>query len=170
MSEPQQPTYLVSAYRNPVAVRINGKANYLNCNAFREFIEKVIADGRNKIVLDFDSCTGMDSTFLGILAGTALELKQKSPPGDLTLCHLSERNNELICNLGLQILLNIGDNVDAENKAAYDSLKDEQVSDASKVLEAHENLAEVNADNLTKFQDVIAFLKNQVESGEDEHA
>ena len=60
--------------------------------------------------------------------------------------------------------------MDAENKAAYDSLKDEQVSDASKVLEAHENLAEVNADNLTKFQDVIAFLKNQVESGEDEHA
>ena len=86
MSEPQQPTYLVSAYRDPVEVRINGKANYLNCNAFREFIEKVIADDRNEIVLDFDSCTGMDSTFLGILAGTALDLKQMSPPGDLTLC------------------------------------------------------------------------------------
>ena len=71
MSEPPQPKFLVRAYRDPVEVRINGKANYLNCNAFREFIEKVIADDRNEIVLDFDSCTGMDSTFLGILAGTA---------------------------------------------------------------------------------------------------
>ena len=93
-----------------------------------------------------------------------------SPPGDLTLCHLSERNHELICNLGLQNLLNISENVEAENKAAYDSLQDEQVSDASKVLKAHENLTEANADNLTKFQDVIAFLKSQVESGEDEQA
>ena len=48
MSEPSQPTFLVSAYSDPVVVQINGKANYLNCNTFREFIEKMVAGRLNK--------------------------------------------------------------------------------------------------------------------------
>ncbi len=168
MSEPTQPTYLVSAYSDPVAVRINGKANYLNCNTFREFIEKMVAEGHSRIVLDFENCKGMDSTFLGILAGTALELRQKSPPGELTLCRLSERNHELICNLGLQNLLKISTDLSDEDPEVYESLQDEEVADAKNVLKAHENLTQADAGNESKFQDVIAFLRNQVESEEEE--
>jgi len=80
MNEPQQPTYLVSAYTDPVVVQIHGKANYLNCNTFREFIEKVVRDGKSHLVLDFENCKGMDSTFLGILAGTAIELRKRTAP------------------------------------------------------------------------------------------
>ena len=75
MSDPAQPTYLVSAYSDPVVVKVNGKANYLNCNAFREFIETVITGGCRKLFIDFVDCKGMDSTFLGILAGTAIHLR-----------------------------------------------------------------------------------------------
>jgi anti-anti-sigma factor len=164
MSDPQQPTFLVSAYSDPIIVRINGKANYLNCNSFREFIEQMLSEGRHHFVADFTNCKGMDSTFLGILAGTALELKKQTPLGALTLCHLSERNHELILNLGLQNLLSISeDDADESSACAFDSLKNEEVSDVKNVLQAHENLAEADAKNVTKFQDVIAFLKNQVE-------
>lgn len=167
MSDPQQPTFLVSAYSDPVAVQINGKANYLNCNAFREFIERMLAEGRHHFLVDFEDCKGMDSTFLGILAGTALELKKQTPPGELTLCKLNERNHELIINLGLQNLLKISeDETDAGAAEEFDSLENKEVSDAKNVLEAHENLAEADASNLTKFQDVISFLKNQVEKDE----
>ncbi len=166
MSDPEQPTYLVRAYSDPVVVRINGKANYLNCNSFREFIEQVIAEGRHRILLDFEACQGMDSTFLGILAGTALELRQKDPPGELALCRLGERNHELILNLGLQNLLSLGGDADGELGESFDQLEDGEVSDAKKVLQAHENLADADAGNRAKFQDVIAFLRNQVESEE----
>jgi len=47
--------------------------------------------------------------------------------------------------------------------AEFDGLYNEEVSDAKKVLAAHENLAEADESNVAKFQDVIAFLKNQVE-------
>ncbi|MFU8847795.1 MAG: STAS domain-containing protein [Opitutales bacterium] len=164
MSDSQQPTFLVSAYSDPVVVRINGKANYLNCNSFREFIEQMLDQGRHQFLVDFTHCKGMDSTFLGILAGTALELKKQSPPGDLTLCRLSERNHELIVNLGLQNLLNISeDDTDEAMAEAFESLENQEVSDAKNVLRAHENLAVADAENATKFQDVISFLKNQVE-------
>ncbi len=168
MSDPKQPTFLVSAYSEPVVVRINGKANYLNCNAFREFMEKMVNDGKSRFALDFESCTGMDSTFLGILAGTALELRQQDPPGVLLICNLSERNNELICNLGLQSLLSIDAELSescslSKSGNEFSELKNTGVSDARNVLEAHQNLVRADEQNAAKFQDVIAFLKNQVE-------
>jgi len=166
MSDQTKPTYLVSAYSNPVAVRIDGKANYLNCNAFRDFIEQMVRDGKKEIALDFEACKGMDSTFLGILAGTAIELRKQVPAGELRIYNLSERNLELITNLGLQNLLSIGDDAGDQGSEDFQSLKDEEVSVAKNVLEAHENLAEANSENKAKFQDVISFLKNQVEQEE----
>lgn len=164
MSDSNPATFLVSAYVDPVAIRINGKANYLNCNSFREFIEKMLAAGRHHFVIDFENCQGMDSTFLGILAGTALELRKKDPPGVLSLCRLSARNHELILNLGLQNLLKISDDATERNApTSFDRLENAEVSDAKNVLEAHENLAAADAQNVQKFQDVIAFLKNQIE-------
>lgn len=168
MSDPLQPTFLVSAYSDPIVVQIHGKANYLNCNAFREFIGQMVADGKGHIVLDFEHCKGMDSTFLGILAGTALELRKQSPAGVLILCNLGERNHELVCNLGLQNLLTIAEeireNSDSESADDFSALKNTRVSEAKNVLRAHENLVQVDSENAAKFQDVIAFLKNQVEA------
>ena len=167
MSDPQQPTFLVSAYSEPVVVQINGKANYLNCNTFREFVEKMRADGKTQFVLDFTYCKGMDSTFLGILAGTALELKTLKRPGVFIVCNLGERNHELICNLGLQNLLTVDDDLQERDDIEFSELKKGEVSDARTVLAAHENLVKADAQNAAKFQDVISFLKNQVDQKKD---
>ncbi len=167
MSEAKQPTFLVSAYSDPVVVKVAGKANYLNCNAFRDFIETTLSNGSRRILIDFEECKGMDSTFLGILAGTAIELRKLSPAGELIVGNLSERNNELICNLGLHNLLTVAGPDEGEEKS-FDALRNEEVSDAKNILKAHENLAEADEGNVAKFQDVIAFLRNQVDdSGKD---
>ena len=168
MSEPKKPTFLVSAYTDPVIVQINGKANYLNCNAFREFIEKMVEEGNSNIVLDLKYCAGMDSTFLGILTGTALELRKQQPVGILIVCNLGERNEELVFNLGLQNLLTIDKDLESTtnevSKAEFEALKNMEVSDAREVLKAHENLVRADKKNAAKFQDVIAFLQNQTET------
>ncbi|MDG1241460.1 MAG: STAS domain-containing protein [Opitutae bacterium] len=168
MSEPLPPTFLVSAYSDPVVVQIHGKANYLNCNSFREFIAEMVSAGKPHIVLDFENCKGMDSTFLGILAGTAMEMRRQSPPGVLIICKLGERNHELVCNLGLQNLLTIGEDLPDNSDAAaeFSALKNIEVSAAKNVLNAHENLVKADTENAAKFQDVIAFLRNQVEKQE----
>ena len=165
MSDPQKPTFLVSAYTDPVVVKVIGKANYLNCNSFREFIETILAGGSRHIYIDFGECKGMDSTFLGILAGTAIELRKLDPSGELVIGNLSERNYELICNLGLQNLLTVSkEKLDADED--FNPLQNQEVADAKNILKAHENLTEANEDNVGKFQDVIAFLRNQVEKQE----
>ena len=167
MDKSQQPTFLISAYSDPMIVKINGKANYLNCDSFREFIEKAVNEGDVHIVLDFKDCTGMDSTFLGILIGTALELRKQRPVGILILCNLDERNHDQVYNLGLQNILTIDEDlqniVDDDEKENFSSLKNIKVSDAKEVLKAHENLVQADENNGAKFQDVITLLKNQVE-------
>lgn len=168
MSAPQQPTFLVSAYSDPVVVKINGKANYLNCNSFREFIQTIITNGSHHIFIDFEACKGMDSTFLGILAGTAIELRKLAPAGDLIVGNLGERNYELICNLGLQNLLTVSKD-QAGSTETFDALQNQEVSDAKNILQAHENLTAADKGNVAKFQDVISFLRNQVEKQENNH-
>jgi anti-anti-sigma factor len=168
MSDDSQPVFLVNAYSDPVVVRIAGKANYLNCNAFRDFMEAMLEAGKNAFVLDFKDCTGMDSTFLGILAGTALELQAKGDSGEMVLCRLNPRNTELICNLGLENLLTLHEGGGLETDApfsreALEGLDNEEVSHAATVLRAHENLVRAEKSNAPKFQDVIAFLRNQVD-------
>lgn len=170
MNKSQQPTFMVSAYSDPVIVKINGKANYLNCNSFREFIEKIVDNGNVHIVLDFSDCNGMDSTFLGILTGTALKLRGQTPVGILILCNLGERNHDLVYNLGLHNILTIDEDLvtvaDTASEGQFSALKNVEVSDAREVLKAHENLIRADKENTAKFQDVIAFLKNQTEGNE----
>jgi len=88
----------------------------------------------------------------------------------LIICKLDERNHELVCNLGLQNLLTIGEDLpeSSDATAEFSALKNVEVSVAKNVLEAHENLLKANTENAAKFQDVIAFLKNQVEPKDQE--
>ncbi len=60
----------------------------------------MIHQRKSRFVVDFLHCSSMDSTFLGVLAGAALQLRKENPPGGLTLCGLGPRNLELIRNLG----------------------------------------------------------------------
>jgi anti-sigma B factor antagonist len=88
----------------------------------------------------------------------------------LIICKLGERNHELVCNLGLQNLLTIGEDLpdSSDATAEFSALKNMEVSAAKNVLNAHENLVKADTENAAKFQDVIAFLKNQVEKQDQE--
>ena len=159
--------YLVDAYSDPVVVRINGRASFQNSACLRDFFAELRRQGKTRFVLDFSLCASMDSTFLGVLAGAALELRKATPPGSLVLARIGARNLELIRNLGLHRLLT----VDAEGAAlAFDKCDTalkcpdrSELENARLVLEAHESLVSVDENNRAKFQDVLAFLKNRVE-------
>src|SRR4051812_3372706 len=168
MPDPAKPTFLVDAYADPVAVRIEGRASFANSGSLKDFVAEMMRQGKGRFVIDFAACSSMDSTFLGVLAGIALALRRQNPPGSLTLARVGERNLELIRNLGLHRLAT----VDAGNfpmnfaggTQALDHQSKTELESARLVLEAHENLVSADAANATKFQDVLAFLRNRVDS------
>ena len=89
----KQPLYSVGITESSALLRICGRASYLNCASLSEFFQKC---NKTEIIIDFKECLGMDSTFLGIIAGASLEMQRIHKDSRLILVHLSERNLELI--------------------------------------------------------------------------
>ena len=162
-----KPVYLVDAYSDPVVVRVEGRASFQNSTCLRDFISEMLARGKTRFVLDFQRCSSMDSTFLGVLAGAAIELRKTAPAGSIVVTRVGQRNFELMRNLGLHRLLTIdaGDqSLSFQNcDTPLETKKCSEVENARLVLEAHENLVNADEGNRTKFQDVLAFLRNRVE-------
>ena len=162
-----KPVYLVDAYSDPIVVRIDGRASFQNSSCLRDFFTEMLARGKTRFVLDFEHCTSMDSTFLGVLAGAAIELRKTATQGSIVVSRVAQRNLELMRNLGLHRLLTIdsGDFSLSFQKCdtPLEAKKSSEVENARMVLEAHEHLVRADEANRTKFQDVLAFLRNRVE-------
>jgi len=165
----QMPVYLVDAHSDPVLIRIEGRVSFQNCACLRDFVTHMRLNGKSRFLIDFLRCASMDSTFLGVLAGLALDLRRASPRGSLVLARVGPRNLELIRNLGLHRLLTVdAGNGSADSEAcnaALDCPERNELDSARLVLEAHENLVTANEANRSKFQDVLEFMKNRVDQG-----
>lgn len=165
MPETGKPVYLVNAYSDPVVVRIDGRACFQNSAGLRDFVTEMIRQGKQRFVFDFQHCASMDSTFLGVLAGAALELRKAG--GSLIAARLGQRNLELLRNLGLHRLLIVDSGGHPMNFAPCDqpiaNPAQDEIEGARLVLEAHENLVTADESNRSKFQDVLAFLRSRVE-------
>ena len=167
MAEETEPTFQVDVSSRPIRVHICGRANFLNCSPLRTFFRKMVEKGNREFALDFSHCEGMDSTFLGILAGVAIQTKRSEPPGQVTLNGLGERNLELVRNLGLHRIVEIVEDsshgTGADSSQSEGLIKEDQ-SEAEKkamLIQAHEDLVKIDDSNLAKFQDLLTFLKNE---------
>ena len=165
MPDTNKPVYLVDADSDPVVVRIEGRVCFQNSACLKEFIGTMVKMGKIRFVIDFQHCTSMDSTFLGVLASAALDLRQRG--GKLILSRVGLRNLELLRNLGLHRLLTVdaGDYDMSFSKCDQPLVNPErsELEQARLVLEAHESLVAVDEENRSKFQDVLVYLKNRVE-------
>ena len=168
MAENDKPIYLVDAHSDPVVIRVDGRACFQNSASLREFVTGMIKQGKTRFVVDLQQCASMDSTFLGVLAGAALELRRATDNhGSFILSRVGQRNLELLRNMGLHRLLTVdcGDfqmNFDKCDQPLPPE-KLNELQNARLLLEAHENLVSADEKNRSKFQDVIDFLKNRVE-------
>ena len=166
MPDSSESVFLIDAYSDPVLVKIRGRASFANSGSIRDFMSAEIKEGKRRFVFDFQECSGMDSTFLGVLAGSALSLRKQAPRGSLVFCGLETRNLELIRNLGLHRLAIVdeGETLSKEkNLSALDQGDKLGALEGAKLcLKAHENLVKADRSNGRKFEDVIEVLKNRV--------
>ncbi len=169
MAGEPEAVFEVNAYSEPVILRILGRACFSNCTVVKDFFRTLFDQGKRRFIVDFQHCASMDSTFLGILAGAGLQLMRADPPGVMVLSRLGPRNLELVRNLGLHRILLVDDEaVGRREKEAMTPLvgpaePQSEIEAARTVLEAHEDLVEIDESNRNRFQDVIAFLRNQVD-------
>lgn len=127
----------------------------------------MINRGHREFVVDLRNCPVMDSTFMGTLAGVALRLRELGQ-GHLHVVNLNERNHDLLSNLGLDQLFAIDMCSVKTSDAATQPLDNvpaasaDRTTQAETMLEAHEALVEADPGNLTKFKDVLEYLKQDL--------
>lgn len=155
-------------------IRCEGKGSFLTSPALKSFAEARVAAGERCIVVDLGACTGMDSTFMGTLAGLAARLS--APGGKIQVADVNDRNRRSLEDLGLDFLLEIDPPIAPwrgrvdEVRASLRSLRDNapgQLERAKHVLEAHQVLSAANPENAQKFANVVNMLESEVAAKED---
>ncbi len=143
----------------------------MNSPVMKAFGDERIAAGENCLVVDLGGCTGMDSTFMGTLAGMAARLSTHER-GVLQIADSGSRNRRSLEDLGLDFLLEIDPpaavwrgNVDAirvKLKAPAKATAPGQIQRTQHVLEAHQILAETNDKNAREFSSVVTLLEDEL--------
>jgi anti-sigma B factor antagonist len=164
-------------------IKVVGRGSFQNSSCLKAFYQQLLKEGVRRFVVDLDACTYLDSTFLGILLGLGLKLREAGN-GLLHILNASPRNLELLKNLGLDQLISINGTagpVRSNGKANHvgarslplSGLSDDQLEEmacpaptraeaAPTILEAHEALMEFDPRNVPKFKDVVEFLREDL--------
>lgn len=172
-----QNNILVGCTNKIVWIRVEGKGSFLNSSGLKEFAREMTQRGHREFVVDLKNCPVMDSTFMGTLAGIALRLREIGQ-GHLHVINLNDRNNDLLRNLGLDQLFSIdacgvGDDDGIPELASsddagkpVDAAAKDRAAQAKTMLEAHEALVKADPENMTKFKDVLEYLKQDLNHAE----
>ena len=126
-----------------VHIRVEGKGSFQNSASLKDFAKEMLARGHREFVVDLAACPLMDSTFMGTLAGIALKLKGCGELGSIHIVNLNERNQGLLCNLGLDQLLRV-ECTDFSGAASVlptaflPTAESDKLAQAQTMLEAHE--------------------------------
>jgi anti-sigma B factor antagonist len=146
-------------------VRVHGRGTFKVAPGLKQFGMAAIEQGCSRLVVEMSECLGMDSTFMGVLAGLAVHLKRKD--GEVVLCHVSDKNAFLVKMLGLSHLVRVEQDGGPGQAMPADArvlgvAGDKEVLTKT-MISAHEVLVEVAPDNIVKFKDVLTFLKEDLQ-------
>ena len=89
----------VGEFNNVSYIRVKGAGNFRNSSSFKEYIHLLIDRGCTDFVIDLESCTSMDSTFMGVIAGISVLLRDSSEK-TLVLVNVNDHNEKSSFNTG----------------------------------------------------------------------
>ena len=155
-------------------IRCTNRGSFVNSPALKTISEKYLARGGKLIVVDMEICPGVDSTFMGTLAGLARQMTAQG--GFLQIATPTKRTRAAMESLGLDMLLEI-DPADAGWQANIEDRRAELAQGNSKeasagnmneldrtrhVLEAHNTLRSMNHKNNETFGYVCETLEEDL--------
>ena len=162
---------LLVAVRGDLAlVRVVGRGSFKISPALKDFCHGVMEKGCRRMAVDMADCVGMDSTFMGVLAGLAARLRQKGG-GKIVMANLSLRTRGLLATLGLDEVIepHMAGAIPAWLQPllaapadALDIRPPTPLETAETMLEAHQDLVKLSPENLPKFKDVLRFLSEDL--------
>lgn len=156
-------------------IRCSSRGSFVNSPALKSLADKYLSQGKSTIVVDLELCPGVDSTFMGTLAGLARRCVGCG--GSVQIASPTPRTRAAMESLGLDMLLDI-DPPEApwqfsleqrrqileqdENAALQEEQTLSELARTRHVLEAHNTLRSMNKKNDETFGYVCETLEEDL--------
>lgn len=151
-------------------VRVSGRGSFANSVEFKQLADH-LADKRGghdyRIIVDLDSTITLDSTFMGALAGVGLRHKRDTGL-PMILCNVNDQCCRLLGTVGIRHFVDVRPSgVDAPGlkDSDFKQADSAEVSRADRIvhmIEAHENLVNIDGDNQARFEGVLKYLNESL--------
>jgi anti-anti-sigma regulatory factor len=157
-----------------VWLTVEGRGSFQNSPELKLLVRQGVDQGKSRMVVDLIRCSGMDSTFMGMLSCVAIKLEDAG--GCLHVVNAGVKNGGLLRGLGLDEVFTVEEGSELVEDGACGAVPGEVGAPSAEVprvacsksdqrsicLEAHEALAAVKEANAEKFRDVIQLMKQPV--------
>ncbi|HPN85134.1 MAG TPA: STAS domain-containing protein [Victivallales bacterium] len=148
-------------------IKVEGRATFEVSSPLRNLARRLSESPMAGVYVNLESCSGMDSTFIGVVAMLGLHAKKQNVPA--VILNSDESNKKLLNGLGLSKIFTYTEDAYAGLKKWSDGAPTEKVDaldTAKTVLSAHETLMGIDESNVPRFKNVVEFVKKDIEKTE----
>jgi anti-anti-sigma factor len=155
-----------------IYIRATGHVTALVCPRLKSAVfERLDAEPPvAKVYLDLSACEYMDSTFLGLIVGTQKRFSRlaggpRGPGGSIVLLGVNEACKGLLRTIGVLGMVELSE-AQVPFPAELERLSGEERASARFLLDAHEDLSSLSAENRKRFATLTSVLKSAVDAEE----
>ena len=155
--------YEVAIGKRAVYVRVHGMATMNNCLCVRDFIDDMLGSEHSFIIADLSDCTGMDSTFMGVLAGAATFHKEDPQPG-VAVVNADKALIDLLKSVGISELVFVDSQPFTPPSVEFLRL-DDRAGERERlacIRTAHQKLIAVSEENEKVFRPFLTALESDM--------
>lgn len=151
-----------------VYVRATGLASMKNAQLLDAFLRAEMDTQVDMVCVDLSSCTGMDSTFMGLLVGTSGQLSGHG--GKLVVVNPTDAGHKLLKMLGVTEVIPVVSGCDLPDLTFVElepQVSIGQVARMDVIRRAHQSLVAINESNRLKFTAFLTALEADLEKFKD---
>ena len=161
-------SHLCVALQGPLGLmKVTERGTLEMATGFRNWIDTVMATPEvTSVMLDVSDCTGLDSTFMGLMVSLGIRAMKSKRPLALFVVNASPFHRKLLDGIGVSRIWKYMeekvpklDHATLAEVARTASVMDPATRDI--IIAAHQALMNVDENNIPKFKDVVELLSTQ---------
>jgi anti-anti-sigma factor len=165
MKRPARAPFEAASSEDALYVRIRGLANMTAAPTFEAFVDQSLSGGVHQLVLDLKECTGVDSTFMGLILSLSNRLREAdAEDAGIVLVNVDDHALRQLSSVGVDAFVSIRSGKTRLPPALrLTPVKVVETSDRERLklmVRAHKELVAADARNRAKFG---AFLEGIVD-------
>ena len=160
--------YLYGEIENTVFIKAIGNSTMQNSKTVSDILDKLLCNDKKELILDMSECRYVDSTFLGLIAKYAMEIKMKWGTS-LNILNPTESVSTGLKQTGIEKFINKIENRDLDNLNIEEIQTkdfDNKMEKSKYILAMHKTLMNLNEQNKETFKNVVDLMEKSINTQE----